>query len=115
MSVTITNRTRKTEIARDASLARTFSEKITGLLGETSPKAMIFKTRWGIHTIGMRFPIDCMVCDSHGRVCAIRADLTPGAFFMWNPWWGTLVELPAGTLRKSNTQIGDEIEFSEPV
>jgi len=111
----ILNRTKDAVIAAHAETARTFSEKVTGLLGATVPRAVIFKTRWGIHTIGMKFSIDCMVCDSRGRVRTLRANLPPGRFFMWNPFWGTLVELPAGTLRATGTEAGDEIEFSETV
>lgn len=111
----IRNATRGTVIAEGARVARTLPEKIKGLLGEKTPNAMVFRTRWGIHTIGMRFPIDCIVCDSDGRVKATRVDLYPGRFFMWNPLWSILIELPAGTIKESGTQIGDEIEFSEPV
>lgn len=109
----IRNKTRGTVLTENASVARTFAEKITGLLKATEPKAMMFRTRWGIHTVGMRFPIDCAVCDGKDRVRKITKELKPGKFFMWNPLWHRLVELPAGTLDLSHTGIGDELEFRE--
>lgn len=111
----IRNRTKNSVLSENATVARTLAEKITGLLKESVPKAMVFRTRWGIHTIGMRFPIDCVVCDASGHVRALRKNVEPGRFFMWNPSWYRLAELPAGVLAESQTEIGDELEFSERV
>lgn len=111
----IMNRTKKAVLSENSVVARTFAEKVTGLLGSNEPKAMVFKTRWGMHTIGMRFSIDCVVCDTHGCVRAVRKNLPPGRFFIWNPFWNLLIEFPSGTIKATGTVVGDELEFSEVV
>lgn len=107
----IYNSSNDTVLVENAVVARTFSEKVKGLLGEWEPKAMVFKTRWGIHTIGMRFPIDIAVCDHEGCVVAAHENLSPGCIFFWNPRYSTVVELPAGTLQKTKTKKSDRLEF----
>lgn len=102
-------------LAESAHVARTFSEKVTGLLGAREPQAMVFRTRWGIHTIGMRFPIDVAVCDDEGCIVAAHENLSPGRFFFWNPRYSRVVEFPAGTLQKTKTEKGDRLEFLERV
>ncbi len=108
----IRNSSKHIVIAEDAEEAKTFSEKMTGLLNMQEPRAFVFKTRWGVHTIGMKFSIDCVVCDVHSRVVAVRNHLKPGHFFFWNPRHSVVIELPAGTLERTKTEVGDMLEFS---
>ncbi len=105
----ITNTTNGAVLAEDAREARTLSEKLVGLIGTEAPHALFFRTRWGIHTFGMRFPIDCVVFDRHGVVRALRVELLPRRFFSWNPFWGQVLELPAGTLSRTGTERGHRL------
>ncbi|MEK7465432.1 MAG: DUF192 domain-containing protein [Patescibacteria group bacterium] len=111
----IQNSSNNAILAEQAVVARTLSEKVTGLLGARKPNTIVFRTRWGIHTIGMQFSIDVAVCDGKGRVVAVREDLSPGRLFFWNPRYATVIEFPAGTLQKTKTGKGDTLEFSEMV
>ncbi len=103
----IKNNTKKTAVAEDIIYARSEKDRLLGLTQYTTPRAMMFKTRWGIHTFGMRFPIDVIVCDATLRVRAIRKNLTPNHIFFWNPRWGYVLELPQGTIQKSEVECGD--------
>ena len=72
-------------LAENILVASTLSEKSKGLIGRSGPAALFFKTRWGIHTFGMRFPIDCLVCDPNWEVKALRQNMPPNRFFFLPP------------------------------
>lgn len=108
----IINRTKGTVLAEDAGIARTFAEKSIGLLGRTMPASLYFKTRFGIHTAGMQFSIDCAALDERLTVRAVRRNLVPGRFFFWNPRYRHVIELPAGTLAHTGTEVGDSLAFN---
>lgn len=108
----VRNITRNAALASDVRVARSFVEKTEGLLKEKEPTALFLKTRWGIHTVGMHFPIDCVVCDKHFVVKALRERMGPGRFFFWSPRYENVLELPAGTVARTGTQVGDVLWFS---
>ncbi len=107
----IVNITKGTVLARNAEYARTLRDKTIGLLGRTEPASLYFKTRFGIHTKGMQFPIDCAILDEWKVVRVVRRNLVPGRFFFWNPLYRHVIELPSGTLASANTAIGDALAF----
>jgi uncharacterized membrane protein (UPF0127 family) len=82
-----------------------------GLLDQKKPQALLIKTRFGIHTFGMRFPIDVLVLDTTNHVAIIKENLQPNRIFLWKPTHDTVIELPHGTIEKSNTVVGNKIEF----
>ena len=79
---------------------RTYKEMSVGLLGATRAYPVTFKTRFGIHTFFMKFPIDILILDNEGRVVSSRENLKPFRIFLWNPQNSRVVELPAGTIEK---------------
>lgn len=105
----VINKTKKTLLHDNIKKANTMEEKMRGLLDAIETDAMLFDTRWGIHTFGMKFSIDCAICDGEGRVQKIRQALNPQKFFFWNPVYKRVYEFPSGTLRKTNTEVGDYI------
>lgn len=108
----IINITKGTILARNAGYARTLREKTVGLLDRTEPASLYFKTRFGVHTQGMRFPIDCAILDERKIVRVVRHNLAPGKFFFWNPLYRHVIELPPGTLVSAETAIGDALAFA---
>ncbi|MFH1193001.1 MAG: DUF192 domain-containing protein [Candidatus Jorgensenbacteria bacterium] len=109
----VKNLTRGTVMSARVAVARTFGEKSTGLRGGTEPSALFMKTRWGIHTFGMRFSIDCLVLDDGFAVVAVRENVAPNRFFFWNPRYRNVLEFPAGTIRKTGTRVGDKMAMVE--
>ena len=99
--------TRNSILAGEISYAASLRGKTKGLLDDISPRALFFETRWGIHTFGMRFPIDVLVCDRAWRVRAMREALPPKRFFFWNPVLFRVFELPAGTIRERHVAFHD--------
>ena len=109
----LVNRNKNTVLAEHVSFLSGTLEKTRGLLSTHFPRAIFFKTRWGIHTIGMRFSIDVVVMDTKYRVRKIKCALVPNKFFFWNPRYYNVLELPEGTIKKSGTEIGDTLAWKE--
>lgn len=107
----ILNITRKTVLAEDAKEARSLLDRSLGLLRKSNPRAIILKTRWGVHTFGMREPIDVLILDDNNHIKDLTEDMRPWKMFFWNPQHCTVIELPAGTVKRTKTQIGDSVEF----
>ena len=87
-------------------------EKIVGLIGADEPKTIILRTHFGVHTFGVKFPIDCLVLDKNKQVISKKENLKPFSFYFWNPIHDLVIELPAGALKESQTQIGDQIKLN---
>lgn len=103
------NKTKNIVLAENVQALRSFAEKSKGLLGAVVPRAVFFETRWGIHTVGMRFPIDVLILDENFCVKKIARNLLPNRFLFWNPRYKKVVELPYGSLQ--GTGLGDVLDF----
>lgn len=91
--------------------AKSWKDKTVGLIGTKTPKSLYFETRWGIHTLGVQFPIDVVILDSNNVVRVLKQDLKPNRFFVWNPKYFKVLELPHGTIEKERIKIGEKIEI----
>ncbi len=87
-------------------------EKAVGLIGRKKAYPVILETHFGIHTIGLRFPIDVLILDSQKRAAVLKESLSPNRIFLWNPRYRIVLELPEGTIKKHNIQKGTKIETS---
>ena|SRR5581483_4160822 len=98
-----------------AVFAKTWREKSQGLLGKQNAYALYFETRWGIHTISMKFPIDVVILDDQNRAAVLKRDLEPNRFMWWNPRYKKVLELPAGTIRakKIVQETSIDLKFEE--
>lgn len=65
----------------------------------------------GIHTIGMRFPIDALYLDADCRVVRAYEGLKPWRIAAVSLRTQSVLELPAGTLGKCPTRVGDLMQF----
>lgn len=84
---------------------RTHREKAKGLMGVNPVYPIYFTTRWGIHTFGMKVPIDVVILDEDFCV-AITKRLPPNRIFFWNPNYRHVVELPEGEINKKGINVG---------
>ncbi len=105
------NVTQNREVISSVEVLKTFSQKSKGLIGSSSPYTVFLKTRWGIHTFGLSFPIDVVVCDTRMKICVLRERLVSNRMFFWNPRYPNVFEFPSGTIRKSGTRIADILEL----
>lgn len=85
-----------------------FFRKINGLIGQKKIEPLFFQTRWGIHTFGVKKPIDVIILDDNHTVVAIKQNLKPNRIFFWNPKYQNVLELPINVY---NLEIGEKIEL----
>jgi uncharacterized protein len=83
--------------------------KTLGLIGAKIAYPVFFRTRWGIHTFGLRFPIDVLILDERNVVVKTAGNLKPGRIFLWPPRYRNVIELPAGDIEKLGIQTGREM------
>jgi uncharacterized membrane protein (UPF0127 family) len=84
--------------------------KTKGLLGARQAYPVFFKTRWGIHTFCLNFPIDVLILDSRSKVVNMAQRLPPYRIFFWHPRHEHVLELPAGEIAKLAIRRGDTVE-----
>ena len=112
--MTITNETRGTIIATDVEYARSFWSRTRGLIGRnTLPVgyALVFPRCRSVHTCAMTMQVDILHVDRFGHVLRALRELLPWRF---GPvvWHGAqVIELPAGTIARTRTQVGDRLAF----
>jgi len=111
----VRNTARGTELANQAAVARTSAARRIGLLRHSSlPRG---SGLWivpceGIHTFGMKFPIDVVFLDRKLKVLKTVHNLKPWRISLCLAAYSVL-ELPAGTLKATATTRGDQLEFEE--
>jgi uncharacterized membrane protein (UPF0127 family) len=111
----VTNRTRGTLVGESVEVADTFLTRLWGLLGRSTLNAgggLWIKPSSGVHTIGMKFPIDVVGLDKNMRVVRLWSDLTPFRMTAVSLRVASVIELSAGRIRECSLEIGDSIEVS---
>ena len=113
--MTIRNLTRNTLIADKAVTADTPLKRMTGLLNRTSfgpGEALLITPCQSIHMLFMKFAIDVIFVDHQGKVVGACPNVRP---FRLSPLFlkaHSAIEVPAGTIASSQTQIGDNIQIN---
>lgn len=110
----ILNVTRRTSVASCVKVASRGSDRRKGLLGREGlgvGEGMWISPCESVHTFGMRFPIDLIYLDRKLRVKKVRSHVIPwrlSSCFSAH----SVVELGSGTIHKTRTIVGDQLEFS---
>ena len=111
------NKTRQTFLATEAALADSYLRRLVGLLGKTKRWARFGRGLWivpsnGVHTIGMLFPIDLIFLGKGKEVVHVEEHVRP--FRISSVLWKatSVLELPAHTVYRSGTQVGDQLEIA---
>ena len=107
----IQNETKGTIVSNSAKEALSFLDRSFGLLLRENPKTLIFYTRFGLHTFGLRSSIDILVLDRNHKVVRLEKGLKPNRFFLYSPIYRTVIELPDGAIDLSKTHPGDKLKF----
>ena len=101
-------------VANRVTVATRKVERAVGLLKHSSlppGEGLLITPCRGVHTWGMRFTIDILALDAAGIVVdAVRA-LGPWRIRLPRPGAVSVLELPAGSLMKTNTERGHRIEL----
>jgi len=85
--------------------------KIKGLIGAEKAYPIFFKTRWGIHTFGLRFPIDVLILDSEYKTVKIAENLLPNKILLWPVIYENVLELPAGEIKRQSIHLGEKVQL----
>lgn len=84
--------------------------RLVGLLGRSSLSAgegLWIVPSSGVHTIGMRFPIDVVLLDADLRVVAVHSAVAAGRVVGLRSGVDSALELPARTLHADSLRPGD--------
>ncbi len=108
------NQSKNTVLAEDVFIAKTPLARIKGLLGRkifARSQALILDPCSSIHTFFMCFPIDVLFVDKNYKVLQTLRDFNPNRIsrIYWNS--SRVIELPAGTLKLTNTQVQDQLQL----
>lgn len=111
--IVVWNQTRTTILADAAEIAATSAKRRKGLL--TRAYLLDGEGLWivpceAIHSFGMNFPIDVVYLDRERRVKKVRIEMKPGRLSVCLLAHSVL-ELPIGTIGRTNTQLGDQLEL----
>jgi len=113
--VPIVNATRKTWLATKVRKADNFLTRLVGLLKRNHlgpEEALWLMPSKGIHTIGMKFPIDVVFLNRGNTVVGLVQGMAPCRLSSIHFSSYSVLELPTGTIRKSRTEVGDQFEIS---
>lgn len=89
-------------ITKDLKIADSFINRMLGLLIKSNPRSLLFKTRFGIHTLFLNEPIDVLILNKNFKIIKIKSDVKPNNLIFWNPVYPYVIELPYGTIMKFN-------------
>jgi len=114
--VYVYNKTRETFVATEVVVANTYLQRLVGLLGKTKRWARPGRGLWispshGVHTFGMLFPLDLIFLDQGKQVVAIEEHVRPFRISNVSLKADSVLELPAHTIFRTGTQIGDRLEI----
>ena len=110
----IVNTTRDTTLAARAEQARSYWARLRGLMfRSTLPEdgGMVIEPNNSVHTFWMRFPIDVVFVDRQDRVVGLVNAMPPNRPYAGARKARRTIELPAGTIARTNTEIGDTLRF----
>ena len=111
----VINATRQTWLATKVRKADNFLTRLVGLLKRTNlgpEEALWLMPSKGIHTIGMKFPIDVVFLNRGNTVVGLVQGMVPCRLSSVHVTSYSVLELPTGTIKKSRTEVGDQFEIS---
>lgn len=110
--VFVYNKTKETFLAFRVRVADSVLGRLIGLLGRRSLQAdsgVWIVPSNAIHTFGLLFTFDAILIDKDFKVVGIRELLRPFRIVWPNFKAESVIELPAHTIFKSRTEIGDQL------
>ncbi len=102
-------------LADRADIADTSAKRRTGLLKHTSlepGEGLWIAPCEGVHTFGMKFPIDVVFLNKKKKILKVRPNMVRGRMAL-SLLAHSVLELPAGTLEQTGTMVGDQLEFEK--
>ena len=110
--VFVYNKTKETFLAFRVNIADSVAGRLIGLLGRRSLKpdgGVWIVPANAIHTIGMLFSFDVVMIDKKFRVVSVKEFVKPFRIILPKLRAESVIELPAHTIFRSRTEVGDEL------
>ena len=110
------NRTRTTYLATELMIARTHWTRFRGLMATDASRFRRGQGLWispshGVHTFAMRFPIDVVYLDRERIIIHVEEELKPWRVAAIRIQATSVLELPIGAIRESQTALGDQVDI----
>jgi uncharacterized protein len=116
-AVEIANITQGTVLGSEIRVANTAWSRMVGLLGNSGlppGSGLLIEPSSGVHTFGMRFPIDVVALDRQLCVRGVWENLGPFRIAAVGFKVHKVLELPVGAIRDSRTRVNDQLAVQEP-
>ena len=110
--VFVYNKSKETFLSFRVTVADSVLSRLIGLLGKRSLKpdgGVWIVPANSIHTIGMLFPFDLVMIDKNFRVVRVKEMVRPFRIVWPKLRAESVLELPAHTIFRSRTEVGDEL------
>jgi uncharacterized membrane protein (UPF0127 family) len=109
------NQTRRTTLVEHGKVANNAWTRFKGLIGVRElpdGDGLAIVPSSGVHCMFMSIPIDVIYVDKTDRVVALDLNMKP--WTVGRPHRGAhyVIELPAGTISRTGTQVGDQLRVS---
>ncbi len=111
----VSNQTTNRMLADRADIADTSQKRRTGLLKHTGlapGEGLWIAPSEGVHTFGMKFPIDVVFLSRSKKILKVRPNMVRGRISL-SLMAHSVLELPAGTLEQTGTSAGHQLEFEK--
>lgn len=108
------NRARHTTLVTQGAVASSLWTRFWGLMGrrELPPGyGLLLENESAIHTFGMRVAIDVVYLDAQAIILRTTAAMPPYHIGPLVRGARNVLELPIGTLARTHTQSGDQLEL----
>ena len=111
----IINSTKNTVIAAEHRKCRNILAKTFGLMLKSQIVPLVFTFRnekiIPIHTLLVRKPIDLIYLNRQMRVVDLKENLAPYRFYTPKARAMFVIELPAGSIKESGTELANSVNF----
>ncbi len=113
-TLSVWNASRSGFVADQVRLANTRWTRLRGMLGRPEPapgEGMLLAPCQSVHMYWMKYSLDVVFLAPNGCVVEAYHGLAPSKRSRWHRDADRALELRAGTLASSGTQIGDQLEL----
>ena len=112
----IINKSKKESLSTKEKYCNHLFSKAKGLMfSKNMTHSLIFPYRKEqfihVHMFFVFYPIDILWLDKNKEVVELREQVRPFRFIWANKKSQYLIELPSNTLSKTNTEVGDVVDF----
>ncbi len=110
--VFVYNKSKETFLAFRVAVADSILGRLVGLLGRRSLKpdgGVWIVPANSVHTVGMMFSFDLVMIDKEFRVVGLKEMVKPFRVVLPKLRAESVIELPAHTIFRSRTELGDEL------